>query len=996
MCSVLRIMPSLGRWAVLLMVVLAGIVATPACADIIDTIEINRVGDEAEIQIQFITPIQYLRELSLKNGDIRLYFNLLATDASNITQTTESRKSPPSDIVPRFTVSYPELDMAMIVSFGKLINYRVSAGKSGRSISIFVPVIKPENEPASRAGEVLAGGAAASAESLLQAGLYAYQHGNFVAALKRLIPLANSGNAAAQLVLGTMSETGQGMSPNPAEAAVRYRQAAAQGNAEAQYRLGGLYELGKGVPQDKSQASEWYRKSADQGYAAAQAKIAAAALPAQPPVTLPAAPSGVLPVPTAPVVSAPAAITPPVIDAATAAPAVQAKAAPAAAPQPPVTPPKLLQHPFARSVAESSQPPSPLPEIVAAPTVSAAAAPPVTVPPVTAPAVTAPAVAAAVAAAIQAALPAPPAPIIPPQAEPAGETALAPQRTVEEIEQEARDLLVSARMSMQNGQNEAAIATLNRLLNLPPNQQSQPAQQLIGVAREKAGDPTKAIAEFQLYLKLYPNATDAKDVAERVARMAAAGEAKGTPGKPAPKRVFAAEKLTVTGGLSQTYYKGVSHTDQYLITTNLTTSATTTATSTSDRTDQSRLISNLDMQARKRSATTDTRIAFRENYTANFLPGQLNRNSLNAAYFEQSSRDRSYLYRLGRQSGAGGGLPGRFDGASGGYSINPSWRINGAVGADYLFNYGVDASLTTVPRKNFGGVSVDLTRQPDQWNGSAYLVQENAGGGFVDRRALGTEVHYFDARQNYMGLLDYETQLREINLAMFQANWNTPAGTNFNLYADHRQSSLRLSTALQNRPDQSATLQAALSQPGVTMDTLFADAKALSTASNTLLLAVNRPFTPTLRLGGDFRISNTSGSGATSWGQAATAGSGNSYTYSLQATGNNLFFENDLGVANVSYITAPTYTAQTVAFTQVETFNQKWSVNMLLQFYMQRDNLGTHQTNITPRLHLNYRLYNSVNLEAEAGIEDSHTGSATQDDKTRRKYFFVGYRWDFR
>ena len=47
-------------------------------------------------------------------------------------------------------------------------------------------------------------------------------------------------------------------------------------------------------------------------------------------------------------------------------------------------------------------------------------------------------------------------------------------------------------------------------------------------------------------------------------------------------------------------------------------------------------------------------------------------------------------------------------------------------------------------------------------------------------------------------------------------------------------------------------------------------------------------------------------------------------------------------------------------------------------------------------LKLNYHLSDSVSVEGEGGIENTHTYSATQNDKTRRKYFYVGYRWDFR
>lgn len=901
--SVLRTMRSFMRTFVLLGG-LVGVGMMPAYAEIIDRIEINQVGDEAQIEIQFRTPIQYLRQASLSNGDIRLYFNLLELDGLKLPLATESMRSPPSDIVPRFTVSYPELDSSLTVSFGRVLAYHVSAGKSGRSISIFIPVIKPKKEsvsPASKTGTGPAVGAAAA----LQAGLDAYQRGNYAAALATLTPLANMGDATAQLMLGVMYEKAQGTTRSYRKAAARYRQAAEQGNAEAQYKLGVLYERGKGVPQDKNLAAEWYRKAADQGKIAARAKAAAEVRAA----------TEAPPAPPSPITTAPAIVAPPIVP----------------------------------------------PEIVAG---GNAAAP-------------------------VAGEAAPPLPPSPPPPEAVVDLSSAAQRSVEDIEQEAQELITSARLALQHGQNEAAIGTLNRLLNLPPNRQSQAAQELVGVAREKTGELAKARAEFQLYLKLYPNATDAKDVAERLARLPVEGEAK--PAQAAPKKTFAAEKLTVFGSVSQTYYKGVSHADSFILASDLTTTA-----SSLTRTDQSQLISTVDLSARQRTETTDTRLVLRESYSADYLPGKEDRNRLTAAYVEQSARDRRYLYRLGRQTGSAGGVPGRFDGAWAGYSLNPMWRVNGVIGTDHLFlRSGTKLSMYPAElRKNFAGMSVDLTRLPEQWSGSAYLIQENADNGIVERRAVGMEAHYFEMRRNYMGLLDYDTLFKAVNIAMFQGNWTTPAETSFNLLVDHRKSpSLRLSNALMGQPVQSL---AAVLQSGVTMDILYADAKAMSAISNTYMVAVNHPYTPKLRLGGDFRISNMSGTGATSTGQPASPGSGNTYTYSVQATGNNLFFENDLGVAIASYTDAPTYKAESLAFTQVETFRQNWRVDMLLQFYWQNDNFGTHQTQIRPRLKLNYRLNDSVNFECEGGIEDAHTSSATQNDKTRRKYFFAGYRWDFR
>ena len=42
---------------------LAGVTAMPANAQVIDRIDINQAGNEAEIQIKFVSRIQYLRQV---------------------------------------------------------------------------------------------------------------------------------------------------------------------------------------------------------------------------------------------------------------------------------------------------------------------------------------------------------------------------------------------------------------------------------------------------------------------------------------------------------------------------------------------------------------------------------------------------------------------------------------------------------------------------------------------------------------------------------------------------------------------------------------------------------------------------------------------------------------------------------------------------------------------------------------------------------------------
>ena len=114
----------------------------------------------------------------------------------------------------------------------------------------------------------IAGSAGALAD--LQDGISAYQKGNYPAALKELRPLADSGNAKAQMLIGDIYDNGKGVPQNQAEAASWYRKAAEQGDAGAQTTLGVMYDNGVGVPQDSKEAVSWYHKAAEHGYAEAQ------------------------------------------------------------------------------------------------------------------------------------------------------------------------------------------------------------------------------------------------------------------------------------------------------------------------------------------------------------------------------------------------------------------------------------------------------------------------------------------------------------------------------------------------------------------------------------------------------------------------------------------------------------------------------------------------------------------------------------------------------
>ena len=89
--------------------------------------------------------------------------------------------------------------------------------------------------------------------------------GDYATALDNWRPLAEQGNAMAQLNLGLFYDTGQGVLQDYAEAAHWYRLSAEQGTARAQYNLGRMYDSGRGVLKSLVLAHMWHNIASANG-----------------------------------------------------------------------------------------------------------------------------------------------------------------------------------------------------------------------------------------------------------------------------------------------------------------------------------------------------------------------------------------------------------------------------------------------------------------------------------------------------------------------------------------------------------------------------------------------------------------------------------------------------------------------------------------------------------------------------------------------------------
>lgn len=102
------------------------------------------------------------------------------------------------------------------------------------------------------------------------AGVAAYNRGDFATAFKQWKPLADKGDVKAQHYLGLMYTQGQGVPKDHAKAVFWFKKATKAGHIPSAYNLGFRYLRGEGVPQDPKTAAVLIRRAAGAGLVPAQ------------------------------------------------------------------------------------------------------------------------------------------------------------------------------------------------------------------------------------------------------------------------------------------------------------------------------------------------------------------------------------------------------------------------------------------------------------------------------------------------------------------------------------------------------------------------------------------------------------------------------------------------------------------------------------------------------------------------------------------------------
>jgi hypothetical protein len=529
------------------------------------------------------------------------------------------------------------------------------------------------------------------------------------------------------------------------------------------------------------------------------------------------------------------------------------------------------------------------------------------------------------------------------------------------------ETFAKAKKAFSRKDYETAIPLLTKLLEQPEFPRRADAQELMGLARERSRQLAHAKAEYEEYLRRYPDGRGAKRVQQRLRALALAT----LPG--AEGNVLAeASSWRVYGGASQIYRRDTSQLENPALSTDITT--------------QDALLNDIDVVARRRGERFDFASRVSAGFNKDLLSdGPGDQTYVSQAFVELGDRELDWSTRLGRQSRNTGGLFGTFDGLAAAYQVIPLVRLNA------VFGYPVETTRDSPDTsRQFVGLAADIGPFAEAWDVSLYgLTQEIDGN--TDRQVVGSELHYFRPGRTLVLLADYDIHYQQLNNALLLGTIELPGRWTVSVNLDQRKApSLSLRNALIGQPVATIDELLSLFSPSE-LEQLALDRTA---DSNLYSLSIARPFGERWQWILDvsrFEISGTPASG----GVDAVEDSGAEDAIQLQGIVSGLFRGSDLSSIILRRQSSPTTETDSVGVSTRFPIGGDWRLGPRLrvdrrQFFID----GSEQMLYTPMLRLELQK-KYVLFECEAGAEIGRRDLNGIEEKTDRFYFSVGYRMNF-
>jgi hypothetical protein len=537
---------------------------------------------------------------------------------------------------------------------------------------------------------------------------------------------------------------------------------------------------------------------------------------------------------------------------------------------------------------------------------------------------------------------------------------------------ERAHILSDAQSQLSARNFSRAVELLTVLVRQPEYPDRARAQELLGLTRERSGQLAQAKAEYEEYLRRYPQGEAAARVTARLKALALAGR------KPRSRNGAreAAPAWTYSGGVSQLYRRDQEDVKSSGVSFN--------------QSSDNALINNADFLARRRGERYDFLGRMYAGYTRNMLtsagaPG--NQSQINAAFMELTDKRIDLTGRFGRQSRGADGIFGTFDGAWLTYRVQPQLTINATVG------YPVDLPEQGVrTNREFAGISANFGTFAQSWDFSTYALEQSLDG-HVDRRAVGLETRYFRPGRSLIALLDYDIFFKSLNSATVIGGFALPASWTASVNLDHRETPiLTLHNALIGQPVSNINQLLVNFTPAQT-EQLARDRTA---TSDVYAASLTRPIGQRFQFSTDVYMTKV-GATPASGNVPATAASGTDRAFQVQIFGSSLWRPSDLHVCSLRYERSASATTDSIGISSRLPLWGYWRIGPRLQ--LERIHYVSDQSTemgYLPSVRLE-RLRSRTLIEFEAGGDIGRRDMQNPlDNQTAKRYYVsLGYRLGF-
>ena len=528
---------------------------------------------------------------------------------------------------------------------------------------------------------------------------------------------------------------------------------------------------------------------------------------------------------------------------------------------------------------------------------------------------------------------------------------------------------LEARTAFDSADYPTAIRLLTRLVEYPEHPRRAEAQELLGLARERSGQLAHAKAEYDEYLRRYPDGAAAGRVAQRRDALATLDT------KPRVAAVASDE-----GGMDWSAFGGWSQEYRYD-----TTSVDTSGFST-DFTSQSMVITDGDFSLRGHGERFDVQARVNAGYLYDLLPdGSGNETRVSIAYGDLADRRHGLSARFGRQSGSSGGVLGTFDGVLLGWKTRPTLRLNLVAGSP------VDTTTNAyVSNRQFVSAGVSWSGWVEGLEISPYVINQTYDG-FADRRAIGSEVQWYRPGRTLVGLFDYDIDYSVVNMAMLLGTFELPGNYTLTGSLDHHKSPyLTTRNALAGQPFESLRELVALF--GETAVRSLAEDRTAD--ADTISLGVSHPLGTRFQWTADAtatRVSDLIASG----GVEAVPGTGTEIGLGAQLIGNSLMRSGDVTILGLRWYEGDV--ARTVSASLSSRFplwGRLRAGPRLRLDYRTFSAGGLTQWLASPALRIDWNSQHTT-IEFEAGGEWGSRELAVDQEDSSRYWFSLAYRVGF-